>query len=287
MVVLLSLSLIYPIALVVAALLMFSLLRRAIYRALYRAFAQFRWLWTLIAAFLVDSITLPFVFVYLRPFFDHSQPYRTLGGVWTYLFATPHAAWNPIGLPQAMVSFQWIWTHKPPLFWGIQVGWLLVLILPTVLRRARLGPLPLPHLRRPSTYRGAPPRAAFAGADPLPAAASPSDRYIGAHELGQFVECEQRWALDREHPFKDMSADQIADHATAAQASADPNVRAEGRLAEAYLTTVTPNLEHGEVVHAAAARERLAPAPAGRPAAVWLYALVAVAILAAFFLLAR
>ncbi len=89
---------------------------------------------------------------------------------------------------------------------------------------------------------------------------SHSQDLVPAHDLGQFVKCERRWAYEKGSGFNDMD-DRALSRVAAKVRSADPLQRAEGEAAKRFLETVRPAQAHGDAVHAADARRRL-----GRPA---------------------
>lgn len=78
--------------------------------------------------------------------------------------------------------------------------------------------------------------------------------YVSASELARFSFCEMQWALERHNGFRTMSHGQLARLAVRGQRSRDPNTRALGLAAAAYLERVRPALRRGEQYHTADAR---------------------------------
>jgi hypothetical protein len=104
-------------------------------------------------------------------------------------------------------------------------------------------------------------------------------RLVSASELARFALCERQYDLERRAGFKDMTPAQVRHLATQAARSADPDVQAQGRAAQAYVDRSVPAMAYGDEYHHRDAQRRLAPRPAAR-----LVPLLILAVLALVFL---
>ena len=104
-------------------------------------------------------------------------------------------------------------------------------------------------------------------------------RLVSASELGRFALCERQWELERRAGFKHMTPAQLRQFAAQAARSADPEIRAQGRAAQAYVDRSVPAMAYGDEYHHRDARRRLTPAPGVRLVPLILLALLILVLL--------
>ncbi len=104
-------------------------------------------------------------------------------------------------------------------------------------------------------------------------------RLVSASELGRFARCERQWDVERRAGFKRMTPSQLRQFAAQAVRSADPQVQAQGRAAQAYVEHALPAMAYGEEYHHRDAQRRLTPTPGVKLVPLILLALLVLALL--------